>query len=357
MSITNKTLIFKKAPTSGLPIAGEHLIVADLGPFDPSTPPPPGGVTLSILQASLDPFLTDKMRDPSIESYTPAYTLNGPVTNDAVARIIQSSAPGFAPGDLILGNLPFAEYTVLDAASVTSEIRAVLPNPFNWQGHDLGLFLGPLGIAGLTAWSALYEIGKPKAGETIFISSAAGAVGQMVGQIAKREGMRVIGSVGSEEKLKFVVEELGFDGGFNYKEEEAGEALKRLAPEGVDIYFDNVGGAQLDAALWAMNERGRIIACGMITQYNRDPKDWDGVKNLLCLVDKRLVMRGFIVADPDFGAAYLKDHQTKMHQWLADGSIKAKLDVTEGLENATQGLLDLFTGKNFGKAVLKIKDE
>jgi len=265
MSTTNKTLIFKKVPASGLPIAGEDLVVSDLGPFDPATAPPPGGLTLSILQASLDPFLTDKMRDPSIESYTPAYTLGGPVTNDAVARVIQSSAPGFAAGDLILANLPFAEYAVLDAAGVESEVRTMLPNPYGWHGHDLGLFLGPLGIAGLTAWSSLYEIGKPKAGETIFVSSAAGAVGQTVGQIAKREGLHVIGSVGSDDKLAFIVDELGFDGGFNYKKEKAADALARLAPKGIDIYFDNVGGEQLDAALSSLKERGRIIACGMVS--------------------------------------------------------------------------------------------
>ena len=145
MSATNKTLIFNKVPAAGLPIAGEDLVVNDLGPFDPATPPPPGGMTLSILQASLDPFLTDKMRDLLIESYTPAYTLGSPVTNDAVARVIQSSAPGFAAGDLVLANLPFAKYVVLDATGVASEIRAMLLNPFGWHGHDLGLFVGPLG--------------------------------------------------------------------------------------------------------------------------------------------------------------------------------------------------------------------
>jgi len=391
MATSNKTLLFSSIPPSGLPIPNKTLTLATL-PFDPSIPPPPGGLTLSILYTSLDPFLTDKMRDPSTASYTPAYTLNAPITNDAVARVIQSSASEYSAGDLVLADLPFAEFATLTAEDIPFKIRAVLPNPFGWTGDDLALYLGPVGMTGLTAFSALYEIGKPKKGETIFVSSAAGAVGQMVGQIAKREGMRVIGSVGSHEKLEFITRELGFDAGFNYKIERAGEALKRLAPEGVDVYFDNVGGEQLDAALEAMNERGRIIACGMvgcsfpflffslaffcftascsfwagywtetnsgqITQYNRDPKDWDGVKNLLCLVDKRLTMRGFIVADPDFGPAYLEDHQTKMHQWLADGSIKAKLDISEGLENATQGLLDLFSGKNFGKAVLKIKDE
>jgi len=204
------------------------------------------------------------MRDPSTASYTPAYTLNAPITNDAVARVIQSSASEYSAGDLVLADLPFAEFATLTAEDIPFKIRAVLPNPFGWTGDDLALYLGPVGMTGLTAFSALYEIGKPKKGETIFVSSAAGAVGQMVGQIAKREGMRVIGSVGSDEKLEFITRELGFDAGFNYKIERAGEALKRLAPEGVDVYFDNVGGEQLDAALEAMNERGRIIACGMV---------------------------------------------------------------------------------------------
>ncbi|KAK4149161.1 hypothetical protein C8A00DRAFT_47157 [Chaetomidium leptoderma] len=212
-------------------------------------------------------------------------------------------------------------------------------------------------MPGMTGWSSLHEIGKPKKGETIFISSAAGAVGAVVGQIAKREGLKVIGSVGSDEKLEFITKELGFDGGFNYKKERTKDALNRLAPEGLDIYYENVGGEQLADALDAMKDFGRIVACGMISQYNLHAEDRYGVKNMFLVVTKRLTMRGFIVSDPGFWDKYAQEHQEKMQEWLADGSIKAKLSVTEGIDNAAEGLIALFEGKNFGKAVLKIKDE
>lgn len=178
------------------------------------------------------------MRDPSIKSYSPAFELNGPISNDSVARVLKSDHPDYAPGELIVAMLPLAEYAVLTKENL-GNIRRKVHNPYNLP--DLGLFLGPLGMPGLTAWSSLYEIGQPKKGETIFISSAAGAVGQVVGQVAKREGLRVVGSAGSDDKVKFLVEELGFDGAFNYKTEKAGDALARLAPDGVDIYFENVG--------------------------------------------------------------------------------------------------------------------
>jgi NADPH-dependent curcumin reductase CurA len=258
--IPNKTLIFKKIPTAA-PVPGEHLVIEDRG-FNPDSPPPPGGLTLSILYASLDPYMRGRMRPAHIQSYVPAFELNGPVTNHCVARVLKSDVKEYAPGELVVGRLPLAEYAVLDKEGVKM-IGRKIENPHGLK--ELGLFVGQLGMPGLTAWSSLYEIGKPKKGETIFISSAAGAVGQVVGQIAKREGLKVIGSVGSDEKLEFILKELGFDGGFNYKKEKPADALKRLAPEGIDIYYENVGGEQLEAALDAMNNWGRIVACGMVS--------------------------------------------------------------------------------------------
>jgi NADPH-dependent curcumin reductase CurA len=152
-------------------------------------------------------------------------------------------------------------------------------------------------MPGLTAYSSFYEIGAPKKGETIFISAASGAVGQLVGQLAKHEGLKVIGSVGDDKKLDFITKDLNFDAGFNYKKESASEALKRLAPNGIDIYYENVGGEQLEAAIAKMNDFGRIIACGMISQYNNTPDQAYGVRNLMMVVAKRLKMQGFIVGD------------------------------------------------------------
>merc|ERR1712169_44172 len=197
-------------------------------------------------------------------------------------------------------------------------------NPHNL---DLGLFLGPLGMPGLTAWSGLHKIGKPQKGETIFVSSAAGAVGQVVGQIAKREGLTVIGSVGSDEKLEFI-KQLGYDGGFNYKKESPFDALKRLAPNGIDIYFENVGGSHLEAALENINENGRIPVCGMIESYNTPREEQTD---------------------------YAKEHQEKMQAWFADGFIQAKLHVTDGIDKAAEGFVELFEGKNYGKALVKIR--
>jgi NADPH-dependent curcumin reductase CurA len=261
--VSNKTLVFKKIP-DGLPVAGEHIAVEDRGPFDPeSSVPPAGGVTLEVLYASFDPYQRGRLRDPKVKSYSPPFLVGEPITNNSVARVLKSDSPDYTPGELIVANVPTAEYAVLDREGIAQQVRGKVHNPHGLK--DLGLFLGPLGMPGLTGWSSLYEIGKPKKGETIFVSSAAGAVGQVVGQIAKREGLRVIGSVGDDAKLEFILKELGFDAGFNYKREKAGEALARLAPEGIDIYYENVGGEQLEAALEAMNNHGRVVACGMVS--------------------------------------------------------------------------------------------
>jgi NADPH-dependent curcumin reductase CurA len=219
------------------------------------------------------------------------------------------------------------------------------------------LFIGALGMPGRTAYSSFYDIGKPVKGETIFISAASGAVGQLVGQLAKHEGLKVIGSVGSDDKLDFILKELDFDAGFNYKKESPAVALKRLAPNGIDIYYENVGGEQLQAAVDAMNNFGRVIACGMISQSSLPDDEKFGLTNVQLFVAKRLTMRGFIVSDPNMGPVYDKDHLANVSKWLHDGTFKAKMSVTEGIDNAPEGLVGMLQGKNFGKAVLRIADE
>ena len=253
----NKTFVFQKIPT-GLPVPGQDLVI-ESREIDLETPPK-GGLILDVLYASFDPYLRGKMRDPSIKSYTPAFEQGSPVANATVSKVLKSDNPDYKVGDLVKGLTPIAEY-----ARVENPAQQMITKINNTQGLDLGIFLGPLGMPGLTAWSSLYKIGQPKKGETIFVSSAAGAVGQVVGQVAKREGLTVIGSVGSDEKLDFITKELGFDGGFNYKKEKPTDALRRLAPNGIDIYFENVGGEHLEAALEHMNEGGRIPACGMVS--------------------------------------------------------------------------------------------
>ncbi|KAM0417436.1 hypothetical protein ACHAPT_012585 [Fusarium lateritium] len=344
----NKTLIFKKIPT-GLPVAGEHLVVED-HPIDLDEAPPQGGLVVEILYASFDPYLRGKMRDANIKSYSPAFEIDKPITNDTLGKVLKSDSPDFEEGDLIVAYLPIAEYARAPKDSLQRARK--VNNPHNL---DLGLFLGPLGMPGLTAWSGLHEIGQPQKGETIFISSAAGAVGQIVGQVAKREGLTVIGSVGSDEKLDFIVNELGFDAGFNYKKESPKEALPRLAPNGIDIYYENVGGEHLEAALTSMNVLGRIPVCGMISAYNTPSGQQAGIKGLTQIVTKQITLQGFLVGNPKFGPVYAKEHQESLQKWLADGSVKAKLYTTEGIDHAADGLIGMLEGKNFGKAVLKVK--
>ncbi len=387
--VDNKTVVFKKIPT-GLPVPGEHLVV-ESQPFDLEAVPS-GGLIVETLSISLDPYLRFRMRDADIPSYTPAFALNKAADNNTVSRVLRSDSEGYKKGDILIAYLPFAEFVAIPAEQLPKVTK--IDNPY---GLSPDLFLGPLGMPGLTAYSSLHKIGQPKKGEIIFVSSAAGAVGQVVGQIAKREGLTVIGSVGSDEKLAFILNELGFDGGFNYKKERPLDALKRLAPQGLDIYFENVGGEHLEAAIAQMNNRGRIIVCGMVSiispfsttfmhprtcitsldiskqssdlqrwmltkssrqieGYNKPLEERYGVRNLQEIFAKRLAMAGFIVFDDDFGPAYTEEHQRNVQKWIADGSFPAKLHITRGIENTPESLLEIFQGNNFGKAVLKVKD-
>ena len=238
---------------SGWPVEGKDLVIEDR-PFDLETEPPQDGIITQNFYISFDPYQRGRMRGPEVKSYAPAFELGKAITNSAIAKVIKSNNPKFKPGDVVTGMLPTEEYSVIASEVVNSQVFP-LKNPYNL---DPKLFIGALGMPGLTAYAGLYDIGQPKKGETIFISSASGAVGQIVGQLAKHEGLTVIGSVGTDDKLDFIKKELQFDGGFNYKEEKPATALKRLAPKGIDIYFENVGGETLDAALGAINNYGRI---------------------------------------------------------------------------------------------------
>lgn len=234
--VQNKGLIYKAHPT-GLPVAGKNIAV-EARDFDVDQAPPKGGYTAKVHYVSFDPYQRGRMRDASIKSYAPPFSLNEPITNAAIVTVIKSdeAATGFKPGDLVLARMcPTEEYTAVSEALAKSSTK--LDNPYKL---DPIVFLGPLGMPGLTAYSSLYAIGEPKKGETIFISAASGAVGQLVGQLAKHEGLRVIGSVGDDKKLDFILKDLGFDGGFNYKKESPSAALDRLAPKGLDIYYENV---------------------------------------------------------------------------------------------------------------------
>jgi hypothetical protein len=348
--VQNKALIFKKVP-QGLPVPGQDLVV-ETREFDLNSPPPPGGVTTKNFYASLDPYQRGRMRPAEVKSYSPAFTLGEPITNLVIAKVLKSDNPNYKAGDLISGHLNFEEYSAVPKGLVDGSFKKI-NNPYNL---DLKLFTGPLGMPGLTAYSSFYEIGKPQKGETIFISAASGAVGQVVGQLAKHAGLKVIGSVGSDEKLEYITKELDFDGGFNYKKEKPLDALKRLAPQGIDIYYENVGGEHLEAAIDCMNDFGRIIACGMVSEYNKPVGERYGITNLMQVVAKRLTIRGFIQGDKNMGPLYVDERDKNVAKWLHEGSFKALMSETVGLDNAAEGFVGMLQGKNFGKAVLKIAD-
>ncbi|KAL2836991.1 hypothetical protein BJY01DRAFT_258495 [Aspergillus pseudoustus] len=340
----NRALIFKKVPR-GLPVPGEDLTIELIANTAIDTSPE-HGLLIKSLFASFDPYMRGRMRPVGHKSYTPAFHLNTPIDSFVIGEVIHSDNPAYQKGQLIIGELPIQDYVAVDEAS----IKRVKPLDNPLELPDVRVFLGPLGMPGLTAYSSFYEIGKPKKGDTIFISAASGAVGQIVGQLAKQEGLRVIGSVGSDDKLNYIMNELGFDGGFNYKRESPRQALARLAPEGLNIYYDNVGGEHLQAALDALNDFGRIVACGMISDFSNPPY---AVNNLHNVITKRLAMRGFIVSDPEFGPAYFVEHQKNMQKWIKEGSVRFLFHETVGIENAADGLVGIFQGKNKGKALLR----
>ncbi|KAF5859746.1 hypothetical protein ETB97_002468 [Aspergillus alliaceus] len=318
---SNKALIFKKVP-SGYPIPGEDL-ATEPALYDANVAPTENGVVVQSLYASFDPYMRGRMRPADKTSYIPAYELNKPIDSFGIAKVLRSNNATFKEGDLVIGQLPIQEVISLDE-SLIAKIRP-LENPLGLE--DIRVFLGALGMPGLTAFSSLYKIGEPKKGETIFISAASGAVGQVAGQLALHEGLKVIGS-----------------------KESPASALARLAPEGLNIYYENVGGEHLEAAIDAMNPFGRIVACGMISEYNSTPYP---IKNLHSVVSKRIAMRGFIVADPGYGDVYFEKLQKTVQPLIKQGSFKALTHETVGIENAAECLVGIFHGKNKGKAVLK----
>ncbi|EME45970.1 hypothetical protein DOTSEDRAFT_70095 [Dothistroma septosporum NZE10] len=346
--VQNKALIFAEVPT-GWPEAGKHLKIENRD-FDTEQQPPNGGITAKVHYVSFDPYQRGRMRAPEVKSYAPPFELGKPVTNAAILTVLKSDNNKFKSGQVLFAPRTWTEeYSAIDKDLADSFM--VLENPYKL---DPKLFIGALGMPGLTAYSSFYEIGQPKKGETIFISAASGAVGQIVGQLAKHEGLTVIGSVGDDKKLDFITKDLQFDAGFNYKKEKPSDALQRLAPDGIDIYYENVGGEHLEAAINHIHPFGRIVACGMVSQYNLKPEEQYPIKNLMQVVAKRIKMQGFIMTDENMGPKYAEEHQKHVQKWIHEGKFKAEMSVTEGIDNAADGLIGMLAGKNFGKAVLQV---
>ncbi|KAK9322374.1 hypothetical protein V1517DRAFT_137440 [Lipomyces orientalis] len=349
MSLENKSVVYKKVPI-GLPTEETLGIVTS----KISSSAPEGGLLIQNLDVSLDPYLRGRMRDPTVKSYTPAFEVNEPIHNYGISRVVDSSAPEFAKGDIVKSSITqFALYQSVPKAAIQFFKKVENPN-----GFPLTYFLGVLGMPGLTAYYSFYKIGEPKKGETILISAASGAVGQLVGQLAKRDGLRVVGSVGSDDKAKYLRDELEFDQVWNYKKISPAEAIAKYTPEGLDIYFDNVGGKFLDAALAGMNDYGRIIACGKISEYNLSkPEDRYGIQNTGVIVTRRLKLQGFIILDIyDRHEETVAEFEKNMSKSLQDGEIIYKDDVTEGIENTLSAFVGLLTGRNFGKVSVKFSE-
>ncbi len=302
--------------------------------------PGDGQVLVKTLYLSLDPAMRGWMNDT--DSYIEPVQLGDVMRGSTIGEVIESNDPAFAVGDNVFGSNGWQQYCVVDPATLT-KLPSEVPLP-------LTNFLSVLGVTGLTAYFGLLEVGDPKAGETVVVSTAAGAVGSIVGQIAKIKGCRVVGIAGSDEKCAWCVDDLGFDACINYKKQDVEAELKNACPDGVDVYFDNVGGDVLNIVLGMNNFGSRIILCGAITQYNATAPV-PGPANYIRLLTKSSRMEGFIVLN------YLDRFQEgvmQMAQWVLEGKIKHREDVVEGLENAPHAIHKLFDGTNKGKLIIKV---
>ena len=299
-----------------------------------------GQILVRNLYISVDPYMRGRMND--VKSYSAPFALDAALDGGAVGEVIASRAEGRKVGDAVVHQLGWREYAVLDA-DATSVARTDLA--------PASAFLGALGMTGLTAYAGLLKVAEFKAGDAVFVSGAAGAVGSLVGQIAKAMGAsRVIGSAGTPDKVARLLE-LGFDAAFNYHDGPVREQLEKAAgPAGIDVYFDNVGGEHLEAALAVLNVGGRVAMCGAIAQYN-STEPTPAPRNLMLAIGKQLTLRGFLVGGQ---RQHSGEFFENMSAWLADGSVRYDETVVEGLENAPRAFMDLLDGANTGKMLVRI---
>ncbi|HYD58798.1 MAG TPA: NADP-dependent oxidoreductase [Noviherbaspirillum sp.] len=304
-----------------------------------------GEIVVKTLYLSLDPAMRGWMNEG--KSYIRPVAIDEVMRAGGIGKVVASKSPKFAVGDYVSGGIGVQQYWVGPADDKTAAFYKVDP-----KAAPLPKYLNALGMPGMTAYFGLLEVGQPKAGETVVVSGAAGAVGQTVGQVAKHKGCRVVGIAGGKDKCDFAVNELGFDACIDYKNESVREGLKKHCPQGVDVYFDNVGGDILDDVLTRINLKARIIICGAISQYN-NTTPVKGPANYLALLVKRATMKGIMVSDyyPRAGEA-IRD----MAGWLMAGKLKTREDVVDGLHTFPETFQKLFSGENNGKLVLKVAD-
>ncbi|MCF6760253.1 NADP-dependent oxidoreductase [Pseudomonas fragi] len=305
----------------------------------PVVQPKDGQILVKNEYLSLDPAMRGWMNEG--KSYIPPVALGDVMRALGVGKVVASAHPGFAVGDYVNGALGVQDYFVGEPRGFYKVDPKLVPLP---------VYLSALGMTGMTAYFALLDVGAPKAGDTVVISGAAGAVGSIAGQIAKLKGCRVVGIAGGQEKCARLVDEFGFDGTIDYKSEDVLAGLKRECPQGVDVFFDNVGGDILDAVLSRLNFKARVIICGAISQYN-NKEAVKGPANYLSLLVNRARMEGFVVMD--YADRYASAGQ-EMAGWLLKGQLKSKEHIVEGLESFPESLAKLFSGENHGKLVLKV---
>lgn len=336
MASTNREIHLRRRP-NGMPVADDFALVER-----PIPEPGPGQFLVRNIFMSVDPYMRGRMMDR--KSYVPPFQVGEVLDGGSVGRVVRSQHPDYAAGDTVCGFASggWREYYVSDGAM----LQKVDPNL-----APLGAYLGVVGMPGLTAYTSLLRIGEPHEGETVFVSAAAGAVGSVVCQIAKLKGCRVVGSAGSDEKVRWLREVAGVDEAINYRT--CGnllEAVSAVCPNGIDVYYENVGGEHLEVALELMNKFGRLVMCGMISMYNATEPP-PGPRNLVYVVGKSLKMQGFIVSDfldmvPQF--------YEEMATWIAAGKIQWQETVFDGIENAPTAFLGLFTGDNAGKMLVRL---
>jgi hypothetical protein len=333
MAMTNRQYRLAARPV-GLPKASDfQLAEAEAGE------PGEGEVLVRVLYASLDPAMRGWITDRP--SYIPPVGIGEVMRALGVGEVVASSFPGIEPGEHVVGMLGIQQYAQAPGAGLIRVDPSIAPLP---------VFIGTLGMPGMTAYFGLLDIGRPQEGETVVVSAAAGAVGSIVGQIAKLKGCRVVGIAGGAEKCAYILQELGFDAAIDYKSEDVGAALADHCPDGIDIYFDNVGGEILDAALTRLARGARVIICGAISQYNATGP-MRGPANYLSLLVNSASMTGFVVSN--YYSRY-GEGIAEMAGWLSSGKLVSREDIVTGIENFPSALLRLFSGENNGKQVLQI---
>ncbi len=310
----------------------------------PLPEPADGEILVKVLYLSVDPYMRGRMKDAA--SYAAPVAIGGLMTGGGVGRVMASRNPRFEVGQIVVGETGWQTHCVTDGKAFRKVDPTLAP---------ISTSLGILGMPGLTAYFGLLDLGKPKAGETVLVSGAAGAVGSLVGQIAKIQGCRAVGVAGADDKIAWLTGELGFDAAFNYKTVEPKDyrsTLAALCPQGIDVYFDNVGGPITDAVFPLINQRARIAICGQIHHYN-DAKAAEGPRHLFHLIVKRARVEGFLVFDY---AERFKEGLTQMAQWLREGKLHYRERIYEGIEKMPQAFIGMLSGENTGKMLVKVAE-